>query len=79
MTSRKFVLRIQTSQGMHRLNFDSNNSTYSDLQEAIQKKYGINPKEQIISLDKPSVNPKFLQGQTNDTMRKLEILCCYGF
>lgn len=55
-----FIIRIQTSQGMHRLSFSSPSATFGDLQKAIEAKYSITPDAQVLSRSRPN-NPDFIE------------------
>ena len=59
------IIRCQTSQGMHRLTFPSKDATFSDLQSAIETKYGISPDAQVISKQRPN-NPDFIENVSSN-------------
>ena len=71
-----FILRIQTSQGTHRISFPSKNATFGDLQSSIQQKYGIAPDAQVLSRSRPN-NPDFIDNAPANT-RLIDMKLSHG-
>eukprot|EP01083_Nonionella_stella_P238536 835811_1 len=60
------IIRVQTSQGTHRLTFNSKNATFGELQSAIESKYGISSDAQMISRTRPNT-PDFIENISSNT------------
>eukprot|EP01084_Bolivina_argentea_P047642 87813_1 len=60
------IIRVQTSQGTHRVTFQSKTATFSELQTAIESKYGIPAETQVLSRTRPNA-PDFIENVSPNT------------
>ncbi|ETO26693.1 hypothetical protein RFI_10444 [Reticulomyxa filosa] len=70
MSKESFVIRVESSRGMFRAEFPSNQATFGELQQKIQDKFGIAPDLQVLSLTRPS-QPQFVKSNSKDTLAKI--------